>query len=218
MKFTKEQAFENLKGILTNNGKKTLRMSEKSITKQLETLMPLLADKETELNDFIEKVKPTFEVMNSNSEKDQSNFIKDWEKNHPTPQKEDDDPDDEGKNKDPMKKLWERIEELEKKEKERELEHQSRKKNKELLSALKEKGVDDEDWAKAILEQIEIKPDTDVEAKAETLLKLYNKSRSDTNHTTPGLPNGDDKPKDVFANARAIIKARNKLQEEQKNE
>ena len=93
-----------------------------------------------------------------------------------------------------------------------------RKKNKELLSALKEKGVDDEDWAKAILEQIEIKPDTDVEAKAETLLKLYNKSRSGTNHTTPGLPNGDDKPEDVFAEARKIMQARNQTRDNKKNE
>ena len=83
MKFTKEQAFENLKGFLTNNGKKTLRMSEKSINKQLETLMPLVANDEMELADFVEKVKPTFETMNSNAEKDNSDFVKQWEKDHP---------------------------------------------------------------------------------------------------------------------------------------
>ena len=64
MKFTKEQAFEKLKAILTNSGKKPLRMSEQSINKQLETLMPLIASEETELDDFVEKVKPTFETMN----------------------------------------------------------------------------------------------------------------------------------------------------------
>lgn len=85
MKFTKEQAFEKLKAILTNDGKKTLRMSEKSINAQLDTLMPLIASDETELDDFVEKVKPTFETMNGNAEKDQSAFVEDWNKKHPQP-------------------------------------------------------------------------------------------------------------------------------------
>ena len=44
MKFTKEQAFEILRSNLTNGGKKTLRMSEKSINAQLDTLIPLVAN------------------------------------------------------------------------------------------------------------------------------------------------------------------------------
>lgn len=83
MKFTKEQAFEKLKGILTNEGKKPLRMSEKSINAQLDTLMPLIAGDETELDDFIAKVKPTFETMNGNAEHDYSAFVDDWKKQHP---------------------------------------------------------------------------------------------------------------------------------------
>ena len=100
MKFTKEEAFEKLKGILTNNGKKTLRMSEKSIEKQLENLMPLVANEEMELSDFVEKVKNTFSVMNSNAEKDNADFVKEWEKNHPASEhpkdepKKDDEPSD----------------------------------------------------------------------------------------------------------------------------
>jgi len=85
MKFTKEQAFENLKSLLTDGGKKPLRMSEKSINAQLDTLMPLLASDETELNDFVEKVKPTFETMNGNAEHDQAAFVADWNQKHPTP-------------------------------------------------------------------------------------------------------------------------------------
>lgn len=226
MKFTKEQAFEKLKSILTNSGKKPLRMSEKSINEQLETLIPLIADEEIELDDFVNKVKPTFETMNANAGHDQSTFVKEWEKNHPVPKKDDDD-DDDDKNgeggggsgdKDPMKKLLKRIEELENKEKEREMEQLSKKKNKELLSALKKKGVDDDEWSKAMLEEITITPETDVESKAETLLKLYNKSKSTTTRFTPGDPNADDKPKDVFAEARKIIQARNQTRDNKKNE
>ena len=85
MKFTKEQAFEILRSNLTNGGKKTLRMSEKSINAQLDTLIPLVANDEMELNDFIEKVKPTFATMNSNAEKDNSDFIKQWKEQHQDP-------------------------------------------------------------------------------------------------------------------------------------
>ena len=85
MKFTKEQAFEILRSNLTNGGKKTLRMSEKSINAQLDTLIPLVANDDMELNDFIEKVKTTFATMNSNAEKDNSDFIKQWKEQHPDP-------------------------------------------------------------------------------------------------------------------------------------
>ena len=80
MKFTKEQAFEILRSNLTNGGKKTLRMSEKSINAQLDTLIPLVANDDMELNDFIEKVKPTFATMNSNAEIDNSenDVVKSW--------------------------------------------------------------------------------------------------------------------------------------------
>ena len=76
MKFTKEEAFEKLKGLLTNNGKKDLQMSERSINEQLEVLMPLIANDEMELDDFIVKVKTSFEVMNSNAKKRQFRFRK----------------------------------------------------------------------------------------------------------------------------------------------
>ena len=57
MKFTKEEAFEKIKGLLTNNGKKDLQMSERSVNEQLEVLMPWIANEEKECTDFIRKVK-----------------------------------------------------------------------------------------------------------------------------------------------------------------
>ena len=48
MKFTKEQAFEKLKGFLTESGKKPLRMTELSLNRQLDTLMPILTNDETD--------------------------------------------------------------------------------------------------------------------------------------------------------------------------
>lgn len=177
MKFTKEEAFESLKGILTNNGKKTLRMSEKSINRQLESLIPLIASEEMELNDFVEKVKDTFSVMNSNAEKDNSDFVKQWEKDHQQstqePQKKDD-----AKDEDAMSKMIKRLEELENREAAREKEFSINKKKSDLLKAMKEKGIKDEQWANDLVSEISITEDFDVESKADSYLKLYNKSKA----------------------------------------
>lgn len=188
MKFTKEEAFEKLKGILTNNGKKTLRMSEKSINKQLESLMPLIANDDMELDDFVSKVKDTFSVMNSNAEKDNSDFVKQWEKDHPTKPTNPEPPkDNEPKHDDAMAKMLKRLEELEEKEEAREKEATMAQKRKDLLKAMKDKGINDE-WSKDFVAEISLTDDFDIEAKADSYLKLYNKSKASTagsSGTTP---------------------------------
>lgn len=177
MKFTKEEAFESLKGILTNNGKKTLRMSEKSINRQLESLMPLIANEEMELKDFVDKVKDTFSVMNSNAEKDNSDFVKQWEKDHPQVNPEPPKA-DEPKPDDAMAKMLKRLEELESREAARDKEAKMSQKKKDLLKAMKEKGIKDEQWSKDLVAEISLTEDFDVEAKADSYLKLYNKSQA----------------------------------------
>ena len=178
MKFTKEEAFESLKGILTNNGKKTLRMSEKSINRQLESLMPLIANEEMELKDFVDKVKDTFSVMNSNAEKDNSDFVKQWEKDHPQVNPEPPKADEPKKNDDAMAKMLKRLEELESREAARDKEAKMSQKKKDLLKAMKEKGIKDEQWSKDLVAEISLTEDFDVEAKADSYLKLYNKSQA----------------------------------------
>jgi glutaredoxin len=54
MKFTKEQAVEQLKGLLTEGGK-TLHLSDRTINENIDDLIPLLVNDETELSDFISK-------------------------------------------------------------------------------------------------------------------------------------------------------------------
>lgn len=182
MNFTKEQAFEKLKGLLTNNGKKALRMSERSIDAQLDALIPLIANDDMELDDFIEKVKSSFTVMNSNVEKDNSDFVKKWEREH----KKNDDNDDDGKATDANEALLKRIEELERRDEERSMASKIETKKNELASALKSKGVKSEAWIRDILSEIDVREDTDVEVRTEALLKLYNKSNVVVdNDTTP---------------------------------
>ena len=183
MKFTQDEALEKLKGILTNGGKKPLRMSEQSIVRQLETLTPLLADDETGLDDFIGKVKASFEVMNSNAESDNSAFVRKWKAEHPeAPEGKDGKPAAasaaaDGKN-DGLKELLDRVQELERRNKEVETEKTLSQKRREIKRKLKEKGVESDEWCDMILSEIQIGEDTDSDTKADSLVKLYNKQQS----------------------------------------
>ena len=217
MKFTKEQAFEILRSNLTNGGKKTLRMSEKSINAQLDTLIPLVANDEMELNDFIEKVKPTFATMNSNAEKDNSDFIKQWKEQHPDqnnpePKKptSTDNPE--------IKAMMDRIEALEKENNENKLKAEVAEKRSELVAKMKEKGINDTEWIDSFLGEVKIDKDIDVEAKAESFLKIYNKTKAivDTSQTphTPQTPPADQNPLKAASDfMKAQREAREKLAE-----
>lgn len=215
MNFTKEQAFEKLKGLLTNNGKKALRMSERSIDAQLDALIPLIANNDMELDDFIEKVKSSFTVMNSNVEKDNSDFVKKWEREH----KKNDDDDDDGKATDANESLLKRIEELEKRDEERSMASKIETKKNELASALKSKGVKSEAWIRDILSEIDVREDTDVEVRTEALLKLYNKSNVVVDNDTTPLSTSS-KRKDLeesLSDVRDLIK-RNRYGEKTNDE
>ena len=192
MKFTKEEAFESLKGILTNNGKKPLRMSEKSVNRQLESLIPLIANDDMELNDFVAKVKDTFSVMNSNAEKDNSDFVKQWEKDHPQVNPEPPKPNEPAPD-DDMAKMLKRLEELENREAAREKEKVIFDKKRDLLKAMKEKGIKDDQWAKDLVAEISLTEDFDIEAKADSYLKLYNKSQAASAGGNGATPEGTSK-------------------------
>ena len=112
MKFTKEDACKHITGKVSEKGH-TLYISERSINEMLDTLMPLLANDDTELEDFVNNVLPAFNSANLNIKNDITVGIKDYkEKNPVTPPKKDDiqKPDED----DAMAKALARIEELEK--------------------------------------------------------------------------------------------------------
>ena len=77
MKFTKEQAVEQLKGLLTEGGK-TLHLSDRTINENIDDLIPLLVNDETELSDFISKALPFVKRTNANFEKEKADFIKSY--------------------------------------------------------------------------------------------------------------------------------------------
>lgn len=191
MKFTKEQAFEHIKSLLTNNGKTHLSMSERSINEQLDTLMPLIANDETELTDFVDKVKASFVTMNNNAKNDVTTFVNDWKKNHPdvTPPQPEPKP-KEGES-ETEKKLRERLEALERESENNKRNATISEKKSSLLAKLKEKGIKNKEWCEGMVSEIAIDENLDVEAKANSILALYNKlTASSGGHATPRNADG----------------------------
>lgn len=195
MKFTKEDAFGKIKSKLTEN-KRTLQMSERSINEQLETLIALVANEEMEIDDFVNKVLPMFKTVDANVGNDRSKFVKEWEDSHPTEKKP-----KEGEQKkeetttDPaLAKLLEEVASLKKGLEEARVEKSIATKRSDLLKAMKEKGIKDEQWAKNYLSEITVTEDLDIESKAESALKFYNLTNTaPTDPFTPGASSSSSK-------------------------
>jgi hypothetical protein len=218
MKFTKEEAFESLKGILTNSGKKPLRMSERSLKEQSEILIELCADEEMDVDTFVNKVSKLLNSTNSNVEKDSSDRIKDfvnqWKKEHPDQEPK---PAGSSDSDNPqIKTLMDEIKAMREEMNAGKRENAIKAKRNELASALKKKGVKDEEWMSDFLSEINITEDMDVDAKADSFLKIYNRSRADVGDgaSPKNASNGDTKKyKTMFEDIR---KEREKMQENEK--
>lgn len=192
MKFTKEQAYKELVAKMTARGEK-LALSERTINGQLDTLIQFIANDETELDDFIGKVLPSFQNLEGQYRKDNSDFIKQWEQDHPVVKPNANPEPKDNKDDDYTKKLEERLAALEAKNAEAEKKTRISNKKAELLSAMKSKGIKDEDWAKTFIAEINVTEDMDIEAKAESFLKIYNKSKA--SYDGGGTPrSADGKP------------------------
>lgn len=218
MKFTKEEAFENIKSKLTEKGKK-LFMSERSINEQLETLMPLVANEEMELTDFVEKVYKSFETMNLNSNKDQSDFVKDWKAQNPSPAPANTEPSQPATVDDNNRKVFEemrkQIDELiAERDNNRKATAIADKRN-ALKVAMKNKGIKDEQWIADYANEISISEDLDVDSKADAALKIYNRViAASSGAATPNASSSSGKsPDKSLAHVESFMKARREERE-----
>lgn len=198
MKFTKEQLLDSLKAKLTANGKR-LSISEKTIKSLCDSHYELLVNEETELEGLVEKILPQYVSLNGNYEKDNADFIKKWKEEHPdtkstTKGKPTNNEGGEGGD-DRINKLLDRLEVLEKANKEAETAKIVSQKRNELLSAFKEKGIKDEKWTEKYIAKISISDETDVEKETEDALDFYNLSHVSTTETpdNPITSQGDKK-------------------------
>lgn len=205
MKFTKEEAYKDLVAKLTSKGEK-LNLSERTLNKHLDTLIKFVANEEMELSDFVKEVLPDIKELDGQYRKDNSDFIKQWEKDHPVQQPPKPQQTDPTKD-EYTKKLEERLEALEAKERENEKSKMIAGKRNELLNAMRSKGIKDDEWSNSLLAEVSITEDIDVESKAESFLKMYNKQQAAFEvDATPQSSFGRSQDKDPLSNVKSFRK------------
>lgn len=209
MKFTKEEAYKDLVSKMTARGEK-LDLSERSINEQLDTLMPMVANDETELSDFVEKTLPLFKTANANIRNDVSVGINKYKAEHPIADPKPTDPPTDG-NEGAKSEFEKRIEALELELSTAKREKQLTDIRKSIIGKLKDKGVKNEEWVNSLLSEVSITDDFDVDAKVESYLNLYNKSQAQTgrNATPEGATGGkgDNYVKDIIKQASELAKS-----------
>ena len=208
MKFTKEDANKELVARMTAKGEK-LNLSQRSMNEQVEHLYTLIANEEMELVDFVDKVLPFVKTSDANVRNDVSQGIKDYKNQNPVvePKKE---PIVEPN--DPNKALLERLEALEKKNRENELKLHNQNIKSNLSSKMKELGIKNAKWIDMMLDNVAITEDFDVDTNAKKYLELYNTMQADVDPSvTPNATNGGkpDYTTNAIKAAAAMAKANN---------
>ena len=189
MKFTREQANKELVAKMTANGEK-LSVSDRTINEHLDTLMPLMGE-EMELQDFVEKCLPLFKSTDANVRNDVSVGIREYKAANPVvePQKTSQEPT--AKQSGEYADLLKRIEELENEKARASKEKKVGTIKEEIVSKLKSKGVKDDEWINALLSEVNVTEDFQVDAKVESYLGLYNKQNAMIDPIqTPVIPKG----------------------------
>ena len=191
MKFTKEEACKHLTSKLSEKGH-PLHISERSINEMLDTLIPLVANDETELEAFADSVLPAFRTANLNIKNDVSVGVNKYKEENPivqtkqtqTPKKEEDDA---------TKALREQLAALQQRLDDADRAKKETDTRKDFIAKVKEKGVKDSDWVKSYVSELTIGDDFDIEARVDTCVKLYNKGKAATgkNSTNPEGAGGD---------------------------
>lgn len=211
MKFTQTDAAKKISSILTRGGKDP-QLSDRTIAENIDSLMKALVNDETELDDFIKIAEPMFKTWQANLKKDNSDFIQRWNEEHPT-----ENPSEKPENKGAAdttetKSLLDRISALENELKENAKRLSMDSKRKELVNKCKEKGINDDDWLNALVAEVNITDDLDVEAKADAWLTLYNGSKATQGVALPpeNPRGGSDRKQtsNVIAAAASLAKSR----------
>lgn len=208
MKFTKEDVRKELSTQIVAKGE-TLSLSERSINEQLDTLMSLLANDETELEDFVKSVVPIFKTANANIRNDVSAGIKEYQEKNPVVKTPPAGDPNKGENQDT--EIEKRLKALEEELNAARNEKRVSEFKRDVVAKLKEKGVKNEDWANALLAEVSIGEDFNVDAKVESYVNLYNKMGANTPaDITPGATDGNTVNKqlnDTIKEAAEIAKA-----------
>lgn len=171
MKFTKEEAYKHLVGVISKEGQ-TLNISERSINEMLDTLIPLLTNDETELNSFVTSVVPLFKTSEANIKNDVSHGINKYKEENPVINTDKTQKDKAAPSLDAA--LLARLEALEQKNRDAENAQKLQNVKTSLTAKIKELGVSNDKWIETMLGNSNINIDVNIDSKAQEYLELYN--------------------------------------------
>lgn len=181
----------------------------------LDTLMPLVANDDTELEDFANSVLPTFRTANLNIKNDVSVGVNKYKEENPIVKPTQTQTPPKGEEDDATKVLREQLEAMQKRLDAADKEKKMTDTRKNFITKVKEKGVKDADWVNTYVSELTIGDDFDIEAKVDTCVKLYNKGKAATGKGTKSPEGaggeGDDSDKAIsntIAAAAAIAAQR----------
>ena len=110
--------------------------------------------------------------------------------------------------------MMDRIAALEKENNENRLKAEVAERRTELVAKMKEKGITDTEWIDSFLGEVTIDKDIDVEAKANSFLKIYNKTKSSINPSqTPQSPQTPPAEQNPLKAASDFMKAQREARE-----
>lgn len=185
MKFTKEEFSEELKKMLTDNGKKPMVQSERTFNASVERIFKRLEkfDDESELDSAVADYLPDFQEIEGNMRKDNSDFVKKWEKEH----KNSSDNSNEGGGKNgnnaaegnsELSELLKRMGTIEDLLEKQRLAETISSKKKQLKKALKKDGVEDDEWIEKYIAKLNIDEETDIDEEKDDAIALFNLGNS----------------------------------------
>ena len=185
MKFTKEEFSEELKKLLTDNGKKPMVQSERTFNASVERIFKRLEkfDDESELDSAVADYLPDFQEIEGNMRKDNSDFVKKWEKEHNNSS----DNSNEGGSKNgnnaaegnsELSELLKRMGMIEDLLAKQRLAETISSKKKQLKKALKKDGVEDDEWIEKYIAKLNIDEETDIDDEKYDAIALFNLGNS----------------------------------------
>ena len=185
MKFTKEEFSEELKKLLTDNGKKPMVQSERTFNASVERIFKRLEkfDDGSELDIAVADYLPDFQEIEGNMRKDNSDFVKKWEKEHNNSS----DNSNEGGSKNgnnaaegnsELSELLKRMGMIEDLLAKQRLAETISSKKKQLKKALKKDGVEDDEWIEKYIAKLNIDEETDIDDEKDDAIALFNLGNS----------------------------------------
>ena len=185
MKFTKEEFSEELKKLLTDNGKKPMVQSERTFNASVERIFKRLEkfDDESELDSAVADYLPDFQEIEGNMRKDNSDFVKKWEKEHKNSSANSNEEGSKNGNNaaegnSELSELLKRMGTIEDLLAKQRLAETISSKKKQLKKALKKDGVEDDEWIEKYIDKLNIDEDTDIDEEKDDAVALFNLGNS----------------------------------------